>query len=621
MTRPCVGGESLKRKPAALDASARRLAGATYHGLFGLDNRALGPPISDKSAAIKPRGGSRQMTDAAASQTPSEVPPAKLRQVVIASSLGTIFEWYDFFVYGALISIMTAHFFSNLPEAQGLIFSLLTFSVGLLVRPFGALVFGKLGDSQGRKGAFLITISVMGLATVAIGLLPTQQQLSPELALLPPTLLVLMRVLQGFALGGEYGGAAIYVAEHAPRNGRGAATAGIQVSASIGLVGALGVILGARFLIGEEAFREWGWRIPFLISAALLAVSLWIRLRLEESPAFRKIKEEGQVSKRAYAESFFEGRNLQIVLLALFGLMMAQGVVWYTAHFYAQFFIERILKVDQATVITLMITMVAISAPLYIFFAWISDKLGRKPIMLFGMVLMLAAYFPGFQILTRAANPALAEASQTAPVTVIADPADCSFQLDLTGGAARFSSSCDIAKGALTSAGVTYETAAGTPYQTAQVRIGDDVIVDSVDARGLPAAEQAALRADFTTRLREALNAAGYPAGANPDQLNFGLALAVLLVFVVAATALYGPQAAALVELFPTRIRYTALSLPYNVGTGWFGGLLSPVAYAITTATGSIYAGLWFPVVVTAIAALVFFFFWPETKDRDIHAV
>jgi MFS family permease len=560
------------------------------------------------------------MSDAAASANTSlDVSPAKLRQVIIASSAGTIFEWYDFFVYGALTSIMAANFYSNLPEAQALIFSLLTFSVGLVVRPFGALVFGKIGDSAGRKGAFLITISVMGLATVAIGLLPTQAQLPPDLALAAPVLLVGMRVLQGFALGGEYGGAAVYVAEHAPRKHRGSATAGIQCSAAIGLVGALAVILATRGMLGEDAFKEWGWRIPFLLSAALLALSLWIRLRLEESPAFKKIKAEGNVSKRAYAESFFEWRNLKFVLLALFGLMMAQGVVWYTGHFYAQVFIERILKVDQKTVNWLMITIVAISAPLYVFFAWLSDRVGRKPIMLFGMVLMALAYFPGFHMLTRAANPALAAATEAAPATVVADPSDCSFQLDLTGGAARFLTSCDIAKSALTSAGVNYETVAGPPGALAQVRVGA-ASVESVNAAALPASEQKAARDAFAARLREALNGAGYPEHADAAAINFPLALGVLFIFIVAATALYGPQAAALVELFPTRIRYTALSLPYNIGTGWFGALLAPLAVAISTTTGNIYAGLWFPLIVTALAALIFLTFWPETKDRDIHA-
>ncbi len=556
------------------------------------------------------------MSDVAAAGTIPETDPKKMRLVIVASSAGTIFEWYDFFVYGSLTTIMAAHFFSGLPDAQALIFSLLTFSVGLVVRPFGALVFGKIGDSQGRKGAFLITISMMGLATFAIGLLPTAAQIG----IAAPALLIFLRILQGFALGGEYGGAAIYVAEHAKRNGRGAATAGIQSAAAFGLVGALGVILLTRTIMGEEAFREWGWRIPFLVSIGLLGISLWIRLKLEESPAFQKMKDEGGASRAVFRESFFEWRNLKIVLLALFGLMMAQGVSWYATHFYAPVFIERTLKLDQRTVNELMIIVVLISAPLYIFFAWLSDRVGRKPIMLFGMVLFTLACFPAFHLLTRAVNPSLDTAALSAPVVVAADPADCSFQLDLTGGARQFATSCDIAKGALANAGVNYTTVPAPSGLAAQVRIGDSIVVESVSAVGLSMAETRTMRAAFETRLKAALADAGYPTSADPAQFDFWLALGVLVVLVVAATALYGPQAAALVELFPTRIRYTAMSLPYNVGTGWFGGLLPPTVFAISTATGNIYAGLWFPVIVTGLAALIFLLFWPETKDRDIHA-
>lgn len=542
-----------------------------------------------------------------------EVPPQKLRLVVAASAAGTIFEWYDFFIYGALATIMAKHFFAGLPDAQALIFSLLTFSVGLIVRPVGALVFGKMGDSQGRKGAFLITIIIMGAATVAIGLLPTAAQIGPMAA----ALLIGCRILQGFALGGEYGGAAIYVSEHAPKGRRGAATALIQASASIGLVGALGVILLTRNIMGEDAFRDWGWRIPFLLSAVLLAISIWIRMQLEESPAFKKLKEEGQTSKRAYAESFLDWKNLKIVLLALFGLMMAQGVAWYTANFYTQIFMERILRIDQKIVNLVMITVVVISAPLYIFFAWISDKIGRRPVMLFGMVLMTLMYFPGFQLITKAANPTLAAASQAVPVTVSADPGDCSFMLDLSGGAHQFASSCDIARSALSDAGVSYELINAPAGAPAKVSVGQTVI-ESVSAEGKPVAEVRAARTAFAAQLQPALVSAGYPAHAAPEDINFPLLIGVMTIFIIAATALYGPQAAALVELFPTRIRYTAFSLPYNVGTGWFGGLAPVTALAIVTATGNIYAGLWFPVIVTGLAAVIFLFLWPETKDRDI---
>ncbi|GAM97165.1 permeases of the major facilitator superfamily [alpha proteobacterium U9-1i] len=569
------------------------------------------------------------MTDAAAQpQTAAEVSPAKLRQVVMASAAGTVFEWYDFFVYGALASVIAPLFFAGLPDAQAFVFTLLTFAVGFVVRPLGALVFGKIGDSSGRKGAFLITITMMGLATFAIGLLPT----NADIGIWAPVLLVTCRMLQGFALGGEYGGAAIYVAEHAHPKHRGRSTGWIQTSAAFGLVGALTVVMITRATLGEETFRAWGWRIPFLVSIGLLAISVWIRLQLEESPAFQKLKEEGRLSKRAYSESFFEWRNLKIVLLALFGVCMAQGVVWYTASFYTQFYLERTLKVDSQTVNILMIATVALSAPLYLFFARLSDKVGRKPVMLGGMLLMLVLYFPGYDLITRFANPALAEAWRTTPVTIVADPNDCTFQLDLTGGAHQFSTSCDIAKGALSNAGVSYTTEAGAPGSLARIRIGEEYEIESVSAEGQSLSDIRATRTGFERTLREVLTNAGYPAAApGPMQgwsvsevmrvfgEKFGVFL-VMALFVVAATALYGPQAAALVELFPTRIRYTAMSLPYHIGTGWFGGLLPAIVFAINTATGQVNSGLWFPVVCTAIAAAVTLVFWPETKDRDIHA-
>jgi MFS family permease len=568
------------------------------------------------------------MTDAPAStQTSPEVSPAKMRQVVAASAAGTVFEWYDFFVYAVIADVIRANFFTGLPDAQAFVFTLLTFAVGFIVRPIGALVFGKIGDSTGRKGAFLITITMMGLATFAIGVLPTAE----DIGVWAPILLVTCRVLQGFALGGEYGGAAIYVAEHAHPKRRGGATGWIQATASIGLIGALGVVLGTRALMGEDAFREWGWRIPFLVSIGLLGVSVWIRLQLEESPAFKKLQDEGKVSKKAYVESFFQWPNLRIVLLALFGVMMAQGVVWYTAHFYSQFFLERILKIDSQSVNLIMIAVVLISAPLYLLFARLSDKVGRKPVMLFGMLLMLALYFPGFHYITRAGNPALDAASQTTPVAVFAYPGDCTFQLDLTGGAQQFATSCDIAKGALSNAGISYRTIHAPIGTTARVEIGRDVVVESVNAVGQSASEIRATRTAFNDRLREALTQAGYPAAAPGAMQDWSIVevvrvfsekwgvIGVMALFIVAACALYGPQAAALVELFPTRIRYTAMSFPYHIGTGWFGGLLPAIVFAINTATGSIYQGLWFPVIITALAAVITFFFWPETKDRDIH--
>ncbi len=567
------------------------------------------------------------MTAQATVQTSPAISPAKMRQVVAASAAGTVFEWYDFFVYGALASTLAPLFFAGLPDAQAFVFTLLTFALGFITRPFGALVFGKFGDSIGRKTTFLVTITIMGLATFVIGLLPTANQIG----VLAPVLLVACRVLQGFALGGEYGGAAIYVAEHAPHHQRGAATGWIQTSAGIGLVGALFVVLFSRAMLGDDAFKAWGWRIPFLVSIGLLLVSVWIRLQLEESPAFKKLQAEGKVSKRAYAESFFEWRNLKIVLLALFGVMMAQGVVWYTGSFYTQFYLERILKIDSQTVNLLMIIMVLITMPLYVVFATLSDKIGRKPVMLGGMLLMLALYFPGYDIITRVGSPQLAEASARVPVTVIADPADCSFQLDLTGGARQFSSSCDLAKGALSNAGISYVMESAPAGSLAHVRIGQTEI-EGVSAAGQSSSQIRATRTAFETRLRAALGAAGYPSAAPGPMHGWSLAeilrvfqeklgiIVVMALFATSMTMLYGPQAAALVELFPTRIRYTALSLPYHIGTGWFGGLLPAIVFAINTQTGRVNAGLWFPVIVTAIAATVTLFFWPETKDRDIHA-
>ncbi len=573
------------------------------------------------------------MTTAAASaqtspQDSSGISPAKMRLVVGASALGTVFEWYDFFVYASLASVLQPIFFAGLPDAQAFVLTLLVFGVAFIVRPLGALVFGKVGDSVGRKAAFLITITIMGVATFAIGLLPTASQIG----VWAPLLLVTCRVLQGFALGGEYGGAAIYVAEHADPKKRGLSTGWIQTSAAFGLMGALLVVLITRANLGEEGLKAWGWRIPFLLSIGLLIVSVWIRLKLEESPAFKKLQSEGAVSKRAYAESFLQWRNLKVVLMAFFGITMAQGLVWYTGFFYTQFYLDRTLKIDAQTVNVLMIAMVILSAPLYVFFAWLSDKIGRKIVMLAGIVMMLALYFPGYKYITEQGNPPLAHALATVPATVIADPHDCSFQLDLTGGARQFSSSCDIAKGSLTNAGVAYTTQAGPPGALARIRIGNSEI-ESVSAIGQSNSQIKAARTAFDARLRPVLNAAGYPAHAPGAMQGWSLSEIVrvfqekigvflmMALFVIAATALYGPQAAALVELFPTRIRYTALSVPYHIGVGWLGGLLPAIVFAINTATGSIYQGLWFPVVGTAIAAIVTLLFWPETKGRDINTI
>jgi MFS family permease len=558
------------------------------------------------------------MADITADQADAPEKETSLRTVVAASSAGTAFEWYDFFVFGSLAGVISRVFFTGLPETAGLAAALALFGAGFLFRPLGALVFGRIGDRAGRKGAFLATVLLMGGATFAIGLLPSYEQMG----LVGPILLILMRIIQGFALGGEYGGAAIYVAEHAPANKRGWATSWVQTSAALGLFGALMVILATRLILGEfvgaEAFEAWGWRIPFLFSAGLLAISVWMRLKLSESPAFAKLKAEGQECKAPYAEAFGRWSNLKLVLLALFAIMSAQGAVWYTAFFYVQTFMERFLKAPPETITTLMLSATAVSAVGYVFFGWLSDRLGRKPVMLFGMTLMLVAYFPGFHMLAQTLNPALAEAEARTPVVVIADPADCSLQFDPVGKAS-FASSCDIAKGVLANAGVSYRNETGPAGQPAMVRVGMATIT-SADARGLSPDAAKAVRGSVEGRIKQGLARAGYPEKADPARMNLVGAFGVLLVFVIAATALYGPMAACLVELFPTRVRYTALSLPYHIGTGWVGGFVPFSAFAIVTAVGDIYSGLWFPVVFTAISVLTCLFLLHETKGRPLDA-
>ena len=549
--------------------------------------------------------------DAAAGREPG------LRTVVTASAAGTAFEWYDFFVFGSLATVIARHFFADAGETVAYIMALLTFGLGFVVRPLGALVFGWFGDRTGRKTTFLVTITLMGLATVAIGLLPDYGQIGVA----APILLLVMRMLQGFALGGEYGGAAIYVAEHSPPGRRGYLTGWIQTTAAFGLIGALTVILATRAAVGAEAFDAWGWRIPFLLSALLLAISLWIRLRLNESPAYRRMEAEASDAdhRAPYREAFLTWRNGRFVLLALFGIMIAQGAVWYCGYFYTRFFMERVLKVDTNTVDQLVLALTVASAGLYVFFGWLSDRVGRKPVMLFGMILALVAFFPGFHALTRAANPALAEAQAAAPVTVLADPATCALQFDPIGKA-TFSSSCDIAKSVLSNAGVSYANVAAPAGSVAVVRIGATEVA-SVDGRTLDPAALAAARADVDGRIKAALAAAGYPQGADPARINLPLVFAILMVFMVAATALYGPQAAALVELFPTRVRYTAMSLPYNIGTGWVGGLLPAASFALVAWSGNIYFGLWYSVFFTVIAVVVSLIWLPETRHRDLNTI
>lgn len=548
-------------------------------------------------------------------ETSAQDDPKTLRTVVAASAAGTAFEWYDFFIFGSLTAVIARHFYADVGEAASYILALLTFGVGFVVRPLGALVFGWFGDRTGRKKTFLVTITLMGVATVAIGLLPDYDQIG----IAAPVLLILMRILQGFALGGEYGGAAIYVAEHSPARKRGLLTGWIQTTAALGLIGALSVILITRAIVGTEAFDEWGWRIPFLLSALLLAVSLWIRMKLDESPAYERMKAEAGEKRAPYVESFLRWKNGRFVLIALFGIMIAQGAVWYCGYFYARFFMERVLKVEVNTVDQLMLAVTALSAFLYVFFAWLSDRVGRKPVMLFGMILALVAYFPGFHALTRAANPALAEAQATAPVTVVADPATCAVQFDPVGKTA-FASSCDIAKNVLSNAGVSYSNEAAAPGTLAVVRVGE-AVVPSVEGGALDPAGLKAARTEVESRIKGALVAAGYPERADPARINLPAVFGILMIFIVAATALYGPQAAALVELFPTRVRYTAMSLPYHVGTGWVGGLLPAASFALVAWSGNIYFGLWYSVVFTAIAVIVALIWLPETKGRDLDTI
>jgi MFS family permease len=538
-----------------------------------------------------------------------------LKTVVAASAAGTAFEWYDFFIFGSLTTIIARHFYAEVGEATGYILALLTFGVGFVVRPLGALVFGWFGDKTGRKTTFLVTISLMGAATVAIGLTPDYG----TIGIAAPILLLTLRVLQGFALGGEYGGAAIYVAEHAPVEKRGLLTGWIQTTAAFGLIGALVVILAVRAALGTEAFDAWGWRLPFLLSALLLIVSLWIRLRLNESPAYRRMEAEGGERRAPYREAFATWRNGRWVLVALVGVMFAQGAVWYAGYFYTRFFMERVLKIDTNTVDQLILMVTVASAFLYVFFGWLSDRLGRKPVMLFGMILALIAFFPGFHALTRAANPALAEAQARSPVVVVADPATCAVQFDPVGKAA-FSSACDIAKNVLSNAGVNYANVAAPAGSVAMVRVGG-VEVASVDGAGLDKSALKAARTEVEGRVKAALSQAGYPDRADPARMNMPLVFAILMIFMIAATALYGPQAAALVELFPTRVRYTAMSLPYNIGTGWVGGLLPAASFALVAWSGNIYFGLWYSVGFTALSVIVALLWLPETKGRDLNTI
>jgi len=534
------------------------------------------------------------------------------RLIIGAASAGTVFEWYDFYLYGSLAGFITLHFFSGVNETTGYIFALLAFAAGFAVRPFGALVFGRLGDLWGRKNTFLVTMLLMGLSTFAVGLLPGYDQIGVA----APIALILMRLLQGLALGGEYGGAATYVAEHAPPGKRGLYTSWIQTTATLGLFLSLIVILAVRTLLGEEAFKAWAWRIPFLVSSVLLGVSLWIRLKLNESPVFQKMVDEGTTSKKPLTEAFGQWSNLKIVLLALAGLTAGQAVVWYTGQFYALFFLEKTLKVDGPLTNTLIAVALILGTPFFVVFGWLSDKIGRKPIILAGCLLAALTYFPIFKALTVAANPALAAAAASAPVTVIADPADCSFQFDPVGKTA-FTSSCDVAKSALATAGITYENQVAPAGSTAVIKIGATA-VESFDGRPLSKVEFAAAKPLWTKDLTAALSTAGYPAKADPALVNKPAVVGLLFLLMLYVTMVYGPVAAALVEMFPARIRYTSMSLPYHIGNGWFGGFLPTTAFAMVAATGNIYFGLWYPVVIALATAIMGFLFVREMRGANV---
>ncbi len=557
-----------------------------------------GKPISTASEATLPSTGHR---------------PGRDRLVILASSLGTVFEWYDFYLYGLLATIISAQFFSGVNETTGFIFALAAFAAGFAVRPFGALVFGRIGDLVGRKYTFLVTMGIMGLSTFLVGLLPVYA----SIGVAAPLLLVSLRLLQGLALGGEYGGAATYVAEHAPDGRRGLYTSFIQTTATLGLFLALLVVIGIRSLIGEPAFLAWGWRLPFLLSILLLGISLWIRLQLAESPVFTRMKAEGTTSKAPLRESFGRWPNLRIVIIALFGAVAGQAVVWYAGQFYALFFLEKTLKVDGATANILIAIALALATPGFVLFGWLSDRIGRKPIILAGCALAAATYFPLFGALTRAANPALHVAQQTAPLTVLADPATCSFQFDPIGGNRFDTTSCDIAKAFLARAGAGYANEAAAPGAPARIRIGDGVI-DVPDPRMMPAQAKASGIKAFQAKAGAALEAAGYPTRADPARIDRPLVVAILFLLVLYVTMVYGPIAALLVELFPSRIRYSSMSLPYHIGNGWFGGFLPTVAFAMVAASGNIYYGLWYPVLVALLTVVVGLALLPETRARTL---
>jgi len=536
------------------------------------------------------------------------------KRVILASSLGTVFEWYDFYLYGSLAVIIGHQFFSGLNEASQLVFALLAFAAGFAVRPFGALVFGRVGDLVGRKYTFLITIVIMGLSTFLVGLLPSYG----SIGIAAPVILILLRMLQGLALGGEYGGAATYVAEHAPAGKRGLYTSFIQITATFGLFLSLLVILGCKWMLGDK-FDDWGWRVPFLISSLLLAVSVYIRMQLHESPVFQQMKEEGKQSKAPLTDSFGRWSNLKLVILALLGATAGQAVVWYCGQFYSMYFLGTTLRIDATTTQLLIAAALLIGTPFFVVFGWLSDKIGRKPVVLAGCLLAAVTYFPIFKGITHYGNPAIEAASAAAPVTVIADPATCHLQINLTG-TSTFTSSCDVAKSNLAKRGVPYDNQDAPAGTLAKVTVGGNASVDSFEGGGLAKADFAAQNAAFAASLGAVLDEAGYPAKADPAQANYPMLVFLLFLLVLYVTMVYGPIAAWLVEMFPTRIRYTSMSLPYHIGNGWFGGFLPSVSFGIVALTGNIYSGLWYPVVIALATFVIGMFFVRETKDVDISA-
>ena len=532
------------------------------------------------------------------------------RRVILASSLGTVFEWYDFYLYGSLVAIITRKFFSGMNDTTAFLFALLAFAAGFFVRPFGALVFGRLGDLVGRKYTFLVTIVIMGASTALVGVLPTYE----TAGFIAPVIFIVLRLLQGLALGGQYGGAATYISEHAPPGKRGLYTSWIQTTATLGFFLSLLVILGCRLALGAERFDDWGWRIPFLLSTVLLLISVYIRMQLQESPEFQEIKAAGKLSKAPLTESFGQWANLKVVLLALFGATAGQAVVWYGGQFYALLFLEKTLQVDPTSAQLSMAAALLIATPFFVVFGALSDRIGRKKIVLAGCLLAALTYFPIFKGLTHYANPALDAAAQTAPIKLVANPAECNFQFDPVGKK-QFKTGCDLAKGSLARMGVSYTNEGTADSGKAAVKVGAQVIEIPNLAGTFTAAEYKNEQDAVTAKLKEALTAAGYPAKADMAAFNYPMVILLLTILVLYVTMVYGPIAAWLVELFPARIRYTSMSLPYHIGNGWFGGFLPVTSFAIVAATGNIYSGLWYPIVVAAITIAIGSLFLRETKD------